>query len=128
LADTKNEIERHRASAQHEVDDLSRQKESISSHLAQISQLLGTQMPGLADALKPQQSRHAVGAPAPKAVAPPAQAPAPAREERQPVPAQAQAQPQQAPAPTGGQAPAGAQKQPVSAKAAKGNDDEWWTE
>ena len=45
LADTKSEIERHRASAQREVDDLSKQKESISSHLAQISQLLGTQMP-----------------------------------------------------------------------------------
>ncbi len=53
LADTKSEIERHRASAQREVDELSKQKESISSHLAQISQLLGTQMGGLADALKP---------------------------------------------------------------------------
>jgi hypothetical protein len=119
MADTKNEIDRYRAGAQREVDDLTRQKESISTHLAQISQLLGTQMPGLSEALKPQQTRHAVSAPAPKAVA----APQPGREEpRQAAPAQ------QAPAPTGGQSPAGAQKQPVSAKAAKGNDDEWWTE
>jgi hypothetical protein len=122
MADTKSEIDRHRAAAQHEVDDLSRQKESISTHLAQISQLLGTQMPGLSDALKaPQQTRHAVAAPAPKAVAAPAPAPAPAREEPRPSVPQQQA-------PPGGQAPAGAQKQPVSAKAAKANDEEWWTE
>ena len=77
-------------------------------------------MPGLSEALKPpQQTRHAVSAPAPKAVAGPPQV----REEpRQAAPAQ------QAPAPAGGQSPAGAQKQPVSAKAAKANDDEWWTE
>ena len=121
MADTKSEIERHRASAQREVDDLTRQKESISSHLAQISQLLGTQMPGLSDVLKPaQQTRHAVGAPAPKAVAAPA--PPPVREEPR------QSAPVQAPAPTGGQPPAAAQKQPVVAKAAKSSDDEWWTE
>ena len=97
--------------AQREVDDLTRQKESISSHLAQISQLLGTQMPGLSEALKPQ-SRAAVGSQAaPKAVAGPP--PAPRQESR----AAAQAQPAQAP------------KQPVSAKAsAKSNDEEWWTE
>jgi hypothetical protein len=116
MADTKSEIERHRASAQREVDDLTRQKESISSHLAQISQLLGTQMPGLSDVLKPPQTRHAVSAPAPKAVT----APAAVREEpRQTATVQA---------PTGGQPPAAAQKQPVAAKAAKSSDDEWWTE
>jgi len=121
MADTKSEIDRHRAAAQREVDDLTRQKESISTHLAQISQLLGGQMPGLSEALKPaQQTRHAVGAPAPKAVA----APAPPAPREEPRPAQAQS----APANSGGQAPAGAQKQPVSAKAAKANDDEWWTE
>jgi len=102
------------------VDDLTRQKESISTHLAQISQLLGTQMPGLADALKPAQGHAAMPAtaPAPKAVAP-GQAPAP-------VPAQAAAAPQPtAPA----QAPPETVKQPVPAKAAaKAGDDEWWTE
>src|SRR5262249_47492258 len=77
LADTRSEIERHRAAAQREVDELSKQKESISTHLAQISQLLGTQMPGLADALKPP-ARPAVAAAAPKAVAPPPAAPQPA--------------------------------------------------
>jgi len=112
----------HRASAQREVDELSKQKESISTHLAQISQLLGTQMPGLADALK-QPARPAVAAAAPKAVAPPPPA-APAHA----TPSQGQpTQAQQAPAAS--QAPAGgAPKQPVPAKAAKSNDEEWWTE
>ena len=102
-ADAKNEMERHRTAAQREVDDLTRQKESISSHLAQISQLLGTQMPGLSEALKPQQGRQAVGQPAPpKAVAGPPPAP---REEPRPQ-----------------------AKQPASAKTAKGGDEDWWTE
>ncbi|HEV3067746.1 MAG TPA: cellulose-binding protein, partial [Streptosporangiaceae bacterium] len=119
-ADAKNEIERHRVSAQREVDDLTRQKESISTHLAQISQLLGTQMPGLSEALKPPQSRPAVAPAAPKAVAgPPPPAP---RQESRPAPqAQAQAQAQAQP-------PANGPKQPVSAKVAKANDEEWWTE
>jgi hypothetical protein len=108
-------MERHRAAAQREVDDLTRQKESISTHLAQISQLLGTQMPGLSEALKPAQSRPAVAPAAPKAVAGPPP-PAPRQETRAPAQAQ-QAQP-----------PANGPKQPVSAKAAKGNDEEWWTE
>ena len=113
MADTKNELERHRAVAQREVDDLTRQKESISSHLAQISQLLGTQMPGLSEALKPQSRGAVAPQAAPKAVAGPP--PAPRQESR----AAAQAQPAQAQAP----------KQPVSAKAsAKSNDEEWWTE
>ena len=76
LADTKAEIERHRAGAQREVNELSKQKESISTHLAQISQLLGNQMPGLADALQPRQ-QQAVGTGA-KAVGPAPAAPAPA--------------------------------------------------
>ncbi|HYA52209.1 MAG TPA: hypothetical protein VEG33_13660, partial [Streptosporangiaceae bacterium] len=114
--------ERHRAAAQREVDELSKQKESISTHLAQISQLLGTQMPGLADALKPN-ARPAVAAAAPKAVAPPPAAPA------QAAPGQTQSQAQAQPAPAASQAPAGgAPKQPVPAKAAKSNDEEWWTE
>jgi len=66
--------------------------------------------------LKPPQTRHAVSAPAPKAVT----APASMREEpRQTATVQA---------PSGGQPPAAAQKQPVAAKAARSSDDEWWTE
>src|SRR5262249_54965195 len=66
LADTKAEAERVRTAAQRHVDDLNKQKDSVAAHLAQISQLLGTQMPGLADALK--QPQAAVAAPATKAV------------------------------------------------------------
>jgi hypothetical protein len=151
MADTKAEIERHRAGAQREVDELTKQKESISTHLAQISQLLGTQMPGLADALKPRQAvgtgQKAVG-PAPSG--PPTQAApaapprnggssqaAPATQVNQAAtaaPAAGQAAPRQqtqaAPAQQAtqaGQPPAA--KQPVSAKAkASNNDEEWWTE
>jgi len=153
MADTKAEIERHRAGAQREVDELTKQKESISSHLAQISQLLGTQMPGLADALKPRQAvgtgQKAVG-PAPAQAAPgqagpPQAAPAapprnggstqaaPATQVSQAAPAAGQAAPRQqtqaAPAQQAtqaGQPPAA--KQPVSAKAKASNDEEWWTE
>ena len=48
LADTKAEAERHRSAAQRHVDELNKQKESVAAHLAQISQLLGGQMPGIA--------------------------------------------------------------------------------
>jgi hypothetical protein len=82
--------------------------------------LLGAQLPGLSEALKPAQPRHAAGAsiaPGPKAV--PGPAPAPREEPRQAA---------QAPAQKAGGAPAAAQKQPVAAKVAKANDEEWWTE
>jgi hypothetical protein len=60
-------------------------------------------MPGLSEALKPQQGRQAVGQPAPpKAVAGPPPAP---REEARPQ-----------------------AKQPASAKTAKAGDEDWWTE
>ncbi|MGH3275353.1 MAG: DivIVA domain-containing protein, partial [Streptosporangiaceae bacterium] len=117
LADTKSEADRVRTQAQRHVDDLNRQKDSVTAHLAQISQLLGTQMPGLADALK--QPAPAVAASSTKAVtAGPVnggslgahQAPAPRSE---------------APAPAGSQ---GGARQPASAKSGKGEDDEWWTQ
>jgi hypothetical protein len=50
LAETKADAERRRAAAQREVDDLTRQKDSIASHLAQVRQLLGGQVPDMAGA------------------------------------------------------------------------------
>ena len=47
LAEVKTDAERRRAAAQREVDDLTRQKDSIASHLAQVRQLLGGQLPGM---------------------------------------------------------------------------------
>ena len=44
LTDTKNEIERLQAAAQRELGGLTRQKESISSYLLQLRQLLSTQL------------------------------------------------------------------------------------
>jgi vacuolar-type H+-ATPase subunit H len=75
LAETKSEAERQRTSAQRHVDDLNKQKESVAAHLAQISQLLGTQMPGLSDALKPAPAVPAVASSPARAVT---AAPAPA--------------------------------------------------
>ena len=100
-----------RSLAQRQVDELNKQKESVGAHLAQISQLLGAQMPGLADVLKtspPQQ--QAVSAPAAKAVT--AGPPAPAA----PEPAATAAR-HSAPANGGAKQPSG-----------KEGEDEWWTE
>ena len=44
LTGTKDEIERLQAAAQRELGELTRQKESISSYLVQIRQLLSTQL------------------------------------------------------------------------------------
>jgi hypothetical protein len=46
LSGAKTEAERRRITAQLEVDELTRQKDNISSHLAQVRQLLGGQ-PGI---------------------------------------------------------------------------------
>jgi len=48
LAETKADAERRRAAAQREVDDLTRQQDSIATHLAQVRQLLVGQLPGTA--------------------------------------------------------------------------------
>jgi hypothetical protein len=153
LADAKAEAERHRTTAQRHVDELNKQKESVAAHLSQISQLLGTQMPGLADALKPAPAAPAVQSSPARAVtaAPQAnggsqQAPAAAPAAPAPAPAPAPAAPpRQDTAPPSGQAPAGAQsssarsggsaggtpasKQPAGAKQAKSAEgDDWWTE
>ena len=41
LSEAKNDAERRRLTAQREVDELTRQKDNISGHLAQVRQLLG---------------------------------------------------------------------------------------
>ena len=62
LAETKADAERHRAAAQREVDELTRQKDSIATHLAQVRQLLGGQIPGM-DAAPPKPAIAAGAAP-----------------------------------------------------------------
>jgi hypothetical protein len=47
LAEVKADSERRRAAAQREVDELTRQKDPIASHLAQVRQLMGGQLPGM---------------------------------------------------------------------------------
>jgi hypothetical protein len=137
-----------RTAAQRHVDELNKQKESVAAHLTQISQLLGGQMPGIADALKPKpavqaQAPRAVAAPpsgnggnggngAPQAAAPKApptaQQAAPAAPPRtSEVPAGQHAAPGRPDSqPSAG---AGVAKQSANAKSGgKGDDDEWWTE
>ena len=97
------------------MDDLNKQKESVAAHLAQISQLLGTQMPGLSDALKPAPAVPAVASSPARAVT---AAPAPA-----PVPSSAPQAPRQSTSSTPKQA---AGNKP--AKAADGDGEDWWTE
>jgi len=59
LAETKADAERRRAAAQREVDELTRQKDSIATHLAQVRQLLGGQLPGM-DAVQAGQAKPAI--------------------------------------------------------------------
>jgi hypothetical protein len=59
LAETKADAERRRVAAQREVDELTRQKDSIASHLAQVRQLLGGQLPGM-DAVQAGQTKPAI--------------------------------------------------------------------
>jgi hypothetical protein len=44
LSETKAEAERRRLASQREVDELTRQKDNIATHLAQVRQLLGGQL------------------------------------------------------------------------------------
>ena len=46
-------------STQREVDKLTRQKDSIATHLAQVRQLLGGQPPGM-DAMQATQTKPAI--------------------------------------------------------------------
>ena len=58
MSETKTEAERRRVAAQREVDELTRQKDNISTHLAQVRQLLGgqlgVQMPAMPDPAVPR--------------------------------------------------------------------------
>ena len=68
LAETKADAERRRAVAQREVDELTREKDSIATHLAQVRQLLGGQLPGGATpgtdkANQPTKKAHATTPP-----------------------------------------------------------------
>jgi hypothetical protein len=40
MADTKTELERHRAAAQREVDELSRQKDAITTSLEELRRVM----------------------------------------------------------------------------------------
>jgi hypothetical protein len=105
-----------RNNAQRQVDELNKQKESVGAHLAQISQLLGGTMPGLADVLKAGSQQPAVApAPAKAVTAGPAEA--------APV-AAAAAAPARHSAPP---APDGTAKASANGKPGEG-EDEWWTE
>ena len=76
LSETRSEADRHRAIAQRQVDELTRQKDSIASHLTQLRQLLGGQLPGMDEALQSAPAKPGIGsAPAPAT----AQAEAPAQ-------------------------------------------------
>jgi len=61
VSEAKAEAERSRSSAQRQVDELTRQRDSITSHLAQLRQLLGgAPLPSM------EEPAPAVAAPAPK--------------------------------------------------------------
>ena len=47
LAETRADAERRRAAVQRDVDELTRQKDSIAAHLAQVRQVVGGQLPGM---------------------------------------------------------------------------------
>jgi hypothetical protein len=55
LAEASADAERRRAAANREVDDLTRQRDSIASHLAQVRQLL----PGM-NAVQAAQTKPAI--------------------------------------------------------------------
>ncbi|HWG14002.1 MAG TPA: hypothetical protein VG268_12095, partial [Streptosporangiaceae bacterium] len=131
---TKSDAERSRAAAQRQVDDLTRQKDSISSHLAQLRQLLGGGVPGMeaesTSSVPSAPSRPAISdaprSPAPAPAAPVQEAPKPANGGAPQAPAQRQAPAQQnQPARSGAPAANGA-KQGANGKAA--DDEDWWPE
>ena len=149
LAETKADAERRRAAAQREVDELTRQKDSIATHLAQVRQLLGGQLPGMdaAAAMQAPAAKQAIaGEPTPSAPptqaapVPPASAPrngnggsAPtAVQPAQPASHQAtQVSPPPAATqqrPTNGGSPAATQASAKQAANGKEDDEDWWTE
>ncbi|HEX3513280.1 MAG TPA: cellulose-binding protein, partial [Trebonia sp.] len=61
ISEAKTEAERRRLTAQREVEELTRQKDNITTHLAQVRQLLGGQLGIQMPPMEP-----AVAAPPPK--------------------------------------------------------------
>jgi hypothetical protein len=137
MTEARTEAERRRVTAQREVDELTRQKDNIASHLAQVRQLLGGQLgavpnvPNMDPSVGAPQAKPAIAesAPAPKPA--PAGNPAPAA-----AAAPAAARPAgngtatvQAPRPQAGNgAPAPTAAAPAQKAAGKENDEDWWTE
>ena len=74
LSETKAEAERRRVASQREVDELTRQKDNISTHLAQVRQLLGgqlgIQMPPMEPAVAAAPVQPAIAESVPAAAAP----------------------------------------------------------
>ena len=147
LAETKADAERRRAAAQRDVDDLTRQKDSIATHLAQVRQLLGGQLlPGMdAATMQAPPAKQAIAAEsapaAPAAPAAPTNAPRngnggsapptavqPAKsashQATQVSPAAAAAQQR----PANGGSPAATQANAKQAANGKEDDEDWWTE
>jgi len=140
LAETKTDAERRRAAAQREVDELTRQKDSIATHLAQVRQLLGGQLPMDAAMQAPAPKPAIAADPVPSAPPPPhngaAVPPAPTMAQpAQPGPAVTQVssaptQVHQRPTNGGSLAPSPAAAQASAKQRANGkdDDDDWWTE
>jgi hypothetical protein len=105
LSETKADADRRRVASQREVDELTRQKDNITTHLAQVRQLLGGQ---LGIQLPPMDA--AMTAPAP--VKPAVESPPPV-----------------ASAPVSRPAGNGTAPRPAGANGeAKDDDENWWTE
>jgi hypothetical protein len=137
LAETKADAERRRAAAQREVDDLTRQKDSIASHLAQVRQLLGGQVPDMAGAAAALQQpkpispdpvpprNGASGGAAPTTVQP-VQSSASATQVSPAATQASRATNGSTNGGTNGGAPAGAATK--QAASGKEDDEDWWTE
>ena len=135
MTEARTEAERRRVTAQREVDELTRQKDNIASHLAQVRQLLGGQLgavpnvPNMDPSVGAPQAKPAIAESAPKPA--PAGNPAPAA-----AAAPAAARPTgngtataQAPRPQASNgAPAPTAAAPAQKAAGKENDEDWWTE
>jgi len=123
LTEAKTEAERRRVTSQREVEELTRQKDNIASHLSQVRQLLGGQLggavPNMDQAVAAGQAKPAIAESAPAGSGggmPPGPAPAAAVRQAGNGTATAQAQ---RPVGNGG----------TGAKEGKPeNDEDWWTE
>ncbi|HEY1819666.1 MAG TPA: cellulose-binding protein, partial [Trebonia sp.] len=104
ISEAKSEAERRRLTAQREVEELTRQKDNITTHLAQVRQLLGGQ---LGIQMPPMEA---------------AVAPAPVQPAVESAPVGSSAAPVARPVSNGAARPA------TAAGEGKANDEDWWTE